>query len=191
MGVDISGKNPIVRGKRPEINWETATDEIKDHYWKELGAWEKENPGDYFRANWWSWRPIVMLIEKVNEEKDLGIDTRFFGSNDGAGPDDDDQDTCGKLADGLQEILDANPNMNDEDDRIFLVMGSWVSLDGSFIHSSKIEEMEDQLPEYGTVMYSSFIAPDGSILQPAHSTSKRHLQEFINFLRECGGFEIW
>jgi hypothetical protein len=189
MGVDISGKNPIIRSTRPEINWETATQEVKDQYWKDLGTWEKENPGDYFRANWWSWRPIAMLIEKVNFEKDLGLDTSYFGSNDGAGP--DDQETCNRLADALQEIIDANPNLNEDDDRIFLVMGSWVNLDGSFMNSKKIEEMEDLLPEFGTVMYSSFIAPDGTIMQSAHSTSRWHLQEFINFLRECGGFEIW
>lgn len=189
MGVDISGRNPIRRSARPEINWETATDEIKESYWKDLNVWEQENPGDYFRANWWSWRPINYLINIVNDQKDLGIDTSYFGSNDGAGP--EDQETCNKLADALQEILDANPNMNEEDDRIFLVMGSWVGLDGSFIPSAKIDEIEVLLPEIGTIMYSSFIAPDGTILQSAHSTSKRHLQEFINFLRECGGFSIW
>ena len=96
-----------------------------------------------------------------------------------------------RIADALQEILDADPNINEEDDRIFLVMGSWCGIDGSFIPSSKIEEMEDSLPEPGTIMYTSFIAPDGTIMQSAHSTSKWHLQEFINFLRECGGFSIW
>ena len=189
MGVDISGRNPIRRSSRPEINWETASEEIKEQHWKDLSTWEKENPGDYFRANWWSWRPINFLINIVNEQNDLGINTSYFGSNDGAGP--EDQETCNKLADALQEILDANPNMNEEDDRIFLVMGSWTGLDGSFIPSSNINEMEDHLPDVGTVMYSSFIAPDGTILQSAHSTSKRRLQEFINFLRECGGFSIW
>jgi hypothetical protein len=78
MGVDISGRNPITRSPKPTINWETATDEQKEQYWKDNGAWEKENPGDYFRANWWSWRPIAMVIDIVNDAKDLGIDTSFF-----------------------------------------------------------------------------------------------------------------
>ena len=189
MGVDISGRNPITRSPKPVINWETATDEQKEQYWKDNGAWEKENPGDYFRANWWSWRPIAMVIDIVNDAKDLGIDTTFFGSNDGAGP--KDQETCTKLADALQEIIDNDPNLNEEDDRIYLVMGAWVELDGKFISHDKIALMEHELPEPGSVMYSSFIAPDGTIMQSAHSTSKWHLQEFINFLRECGGFEIW
>ena len=103
MGVDISGRNPIVRSPKPEINWETATEEQKSIYFKESDAWETENPGDYFRANWWSWRPIVMLIDMVNEQKDLGIDMNYYGSNDGAGL--EDQDSCNDLADALQEIL--------------------------------------------------------------------------------------
>jgi len=189
MGVDISGRDPIVRGQKPTIDWDTATEEVKEQYWQDMRAWEKENPGDYFRANWWSWRPIHHLIEKVNWEKDLGIDTDYFGSNDGAGP--EDQETCDKLADALQEILDADHNLKDNDDRIFLVMGSWCGIDGSFIHSSKIAEIEDQLPEPGSIMYNSLVLSDGTIVQSSHSTSRWHLQEFINFLRECGGFMIW
>jgi len=189
MGVDISGRNPIVRSPKPEINWETATEEQKSIYFKESDAWETENPGDYFRANWWSWRPIVMLIDMVNEQKDLGIDMNYYGSNDGAGL--EDQDSCNDLADALQEIIDGNPNLAEEDDRIHLVMGSWVDLEGRFVSSEKLEAFEDQLPEPGTIMYSSFIGPDGTILQSAHSTSRWHLEKFIAFLRECGGFEIW
>ena len=190
MGVDISGRYPKIRSAKPEINWETATQETKDQYWKDLGTWENENPGDYFRANWWSWRPIAMLIEIVNEKHDLGIDTSYFGSNDGAGP--EDQETCTKLADALQEVLDKNKNLKEEDDRIFLVMGSWTDLNGRFISENDLDPVtKEKLPEYGTVMYSSFIAHDGTVMQPAHSTSKWHLQSFINFLRECGGFEIW
>ena len=26
---------------------------------------------------------------------------------------------------------------------------------------------------------------------PAHSAPLRHINNFISFLRECGGFEIW
>lgn len=189
MGVDISGRNPIARGTKPEINWDTATDKEKDKYFKLREAWDEENPGDYFRANWWSWRPIVMLISTVNEQKNLGIDLNYYGSNDGAGL--EDQESCDNLADALQEILDGNANLSEEDDRIYLVMGSWVNLEGGFIPTEKIEAFEDQLPEPGTIMYSSFIAPDGTIMQSSHSTSKWHLEKFISFLRECGGFQIW
>ena len=88
MGVDISGMNPIIRSPKPEYpNWETATQEEKDAYFEASNKWEKENPGDYFRSNWWGWRPIVMLCEYASEENELNIDFSYWGSNDGTGLD--------------------------------------------------------------------------------------------------------
>jgi len=188
MGVDITGRDPIIRGTKPTIDWDTATQEEKDKYFELHGYWEKENPGDYFRANWWSWRPIHMLIDTVIARKGLDIDTSHYGSNDGAGP--DNQEDCDALADGLQEILDGNQNLAEDDDRIYLVMGSWCNLDGQFL-GTEFEEKTNGLPEFGTVLYRPFITDDGTIAMPSHSTSRVHLQEFINFLRECGGFQIW
>jgi hypothetical protein len=188
MGVDISGRNPIVRGTKPDINWETATDEEKDKYFKLREAWDEENPGDYFRANWWSWRPIHLLIDTVIRQKALDIDTSYYGSNDGAGP--DNQEDCDALADALQEILDENENLTDDDDRIYVVMGSWCGLDGQFQFVFD-EKCADSLPKIGSILYRPFIAENGAIVTPSHSTSKWHLQRFINFLRECGGFQIW
>lgn len=188
MGVDISGRNPIVRGTKPEIDWNTATQEEKDKYFELRDAWDEQNPGDYFRANWWSWRPLNMLIDMVVVEKGLDIDTSYFGSNDGAGP--DNQEDCDALADGLQEILDRDENLTEEDDMIYLVMGSWCDLNGRFL-GKEFEESTQDLPEFGTILYRPFITDDGTIVTPAHGTSRWHMQRFINFLRECGGFQIW
>ena len=75
MGVDISGKNPIIRSPKPETpNWQTASEKEKETYFELSDKWMKENPGDYFRSNWWGWRPIVMLSEMVNGIRDLGLD---------------------------------------------------------------------------------------------------------------------
>ena len=101
MGVDITGKNPIIRSPKPEYpNWNTATQEEKDTYFEVSNKWEKENPGDYFRSNWWGWRPIVMLVEFAAYKYDLDIDLEYWGSNDGAGL--DNQEDCNKLADALE-----------------------------------------------------------------------------------------
>lgn len=188
MGVDISGRNPIIRGTRPEIDWDTATEEVKEQYWEDLSIWQRENPGDYFRANWWSWRPIHLLIEHVNQVNGLGIDTSYYGSNDGAGP--EDQETCNRLADALQEVIDANPNLVEDDDTIYLVLGSWTTLEGHFISQEKMAEYTQHLPEVGSIIYHPLVMEDGAIITPSHGTAKWHLQNFIDFLRECGGFEI-
>ena len=37
MGVDSSGKNPIIRSEKPTTpNWETATDKEKEKYFKNI-----------------------------------------------------------------------------------------------------------------------------------------------------------
>lgn len=185
MGVDISGRNPIIRGVKPTIDWDTASEKEKDAYWKKAAKWEKKNPGDYFRANWWSWRPIVGLVNELN----LDIDTVSWGFNDGAGI--ETHDDCVILADALENFINETPTLIEDDDRVHLVMGSWVDLQGNFVSTTHLDEFEHQLPDSGTIMFSSFIAPDGTILQSAHSVTKGHLKQFIEFLRECGGFDIW
>ena len=187
MGVDISGRSPINRGTKPTIDWDTATLEEQELHWEHLTAWKAENPGSYFRANWWSWRPIVMLVDHVARQEGLDIDTASWSYNDGAGL--ESQEDCDALADALQRLLDANDNLTKEDDRIYLVMGSWSNLNGQFVSESELENVD--LPPMGSIMYSSFITADGTVLQSSHSTSKEHLQQFINFLRECGGFQIF
>jgi hypothetical protein len=191
MGVDISGKNPIVRGIRPSIDWDTATDSEQEQYWTNRAKWHAENPGDYYQDNWWGWRPIVELIEIVNIEKDLGLDTSCYGSNDGAGP--DDQETCDRLADALAEKLTElilkNPELTDDSDEIYLMLGSWVNEDGSFIDKKVSDKLTEDF-DYGQLMLTGVVTKNGLAFS-AHATTLGRIKRFIAFLRECGGFEIW
>ena len=63
MGFDLYGLNPKLKGVKPSIDWNTATDKDKDNYVKALNIFEEENPGYYFRNNVWWWRPLAYLIE--------------------------------------------------------------------------------------------------------------------------------
>ena len=68
MGFDLHGENPIVKEGtvRPkEINWDTATQNEKEIYWEAQDKFRAENPGDYFRANVWGWRPIWNFVCEV------------------------------------------------------------------------------------------------------------------------------
>ena len=61
MGFDLYGERPNVKEgtvKPKEIDWDTATQEEKEVYWELQDKFRAENPGDYFRANVWTWRPI-------------------------------------------------------------------------------------------------------------------------------------
>jgi hypothetical protein len=189
MGVDISGINPITRSPKPQISWETQpSDEERKAYWDILTEWEKENPGDYFRSNWWGWRPIVMLVEFAAYKYDLDIDLTNWGSNDGAGL--DNQEDCNELADALEGIIATQTELEEDIDAIYLNLGSWTSMDGKFLGSEINEQLNEQYPN-GTILYGSVVMDDGTLAQPSHSAPLRHVNKFISFLRECGGFEIW
>ena len=66
----------------------------------------------------------------------------------------------------------------------------WVNDEGSLLTSAENEELNDEY-EIGKIMYTPVVTASGKVVKPAYSTSKSHLEEFINFLRHCGGFEIW
>jgi hypothetical protein len=190
MGVDISGKNPIIRSEKPQFPsnevWKEMSEDARDEFWQLDREFKENNPGDYFRSNWWGWRPIVMLSEMVNDMRDLSLDLSYWGSNDGRGL--DTQEECNKLADALEEICKEFFDVEDVDE-LQLCMGSWVTLDGKFA-TSKVEE--DLNEEYhGQLITSPIVTKDGMVVKSAHSIDKSHLQRFISFLRECGGFEIW
>ena len=75
MGMDIFGINPEIKSQRPEIDWETATEEQKDKYLEASAEWDAENPGYYFRNNVWHWRPlweyICFVCSEILTEEDI------------------------------------------------------------------------------------------------------------------------
>jgi hypothetical protein len=85
--------------------------------------------GNYFRACCWSWRPIHALCEEVNTENNLGLSFELWGSNDGAGL--DNQHDCNKLADALEEhakereryVLELDSDIRVDRDGLFLPKG--------------------------------------------------------------------
>ena len=191
MGVDISGKNPIIRSQKPQFPsndvWKKMSEKAKDEFWKLDQEFRENNPGDYFRSNWWGWRPIVMLSEIAAAKSDLDFDFSLWGSNDGGGF--DTQEECNQLADALEEIVSDFFDVT-ETDEVQLCMGSWTTTNGTFIDMEIQQELNRQYP-FGTILNTSVVLDDGTLVQSAHSVDKKHLQRFISFLRECGGFEIW
>ncbi len=68
MGFDLYGERPTIKTgtvKPKEIDWDTATEEDKKVYWELQDKFRAENPGDYFRANVWGWRPIWSFVCEV------------------------------------------------------------------------------------------------------------------------------
>jgi len=161
MGVDISGRKP------------------------------KTEAGDYFCSNWWGWRPIVAISEAAMISSKLDYDTSYWGSNDGKGL--RTQKQCDKLADAIELLISNNYNeyLAEDDDRIYIVMGSWCEAGtGRFIGSER-EHVLNQQFEYGDILYAPIVAEDGTMVESSYSTSLGRLKEWITFLRNCGGFKIW
>lgn len=188
MGMDVYGLRPKLVGEKPDApNWSTATNEEKDVYFKASEAWEEENPGYYFRANIWAWRPIHILCDLAIKVTQLPLSTEGWENNSGEGL--KNQDDCDALADALDLFLILNKNnMKEDDDRIYICMGMWVKSDGTFAPGNELQLNKDY--PSGTIMYNGVVGQDGNLVFPAHSISVNHVKEFITFLRHCGGFEI-
>lgn len=189
MGVDIYGRNPQLKSEKPEINYETASEADKKAYWEILDEWEEENPGYYFRANWWSWRPIHAISALSIKVAGLPLKTDGWGENNGDGL--ETQEDCNLLADALELFTILNKKeMKEDEDRIYICLGGWVTPEGRFITQEEEDKLNEAHP-YGTIMYSSVVDENGRLVQSAHSASLSHIKEFITFLRNCGGFQIF
>ena len=129
MGMDISGRNP-------------STEE-----------------GEYFRANIWSWPPILGVAKTAIEVFNLSMDTDGWDYNDGKGL--ETQEECTALADAMEKLLDSTET--------------------------------PVLTAQHSPTAQAFVAAFGSIggVKPQAEVGKEHAQEFIIFLRGCGGFIIW
>lgn len=190
MGVDITGKNPILHTSAPsEIDYTTANPDEERTYFTEMSRWHDENPGVYFRANWWSWRPIVVLAEIASNRYGLNFDFSGWGFNDGSGLDDDDD--CNSLATAIENLLkEGGYFSDDENDRLYICMGSWSTMDGKFVDDVNQKFLNLEYP-IGTILTSAVIGKVGEIYTPSHRTNYSQVKRFIKFLRECGGFEIF
>lgn len=191
MGMDVYGIAPQTVGEQPKRpdNWDSLTEYEQEMYYNSLNLWEANNPGVYFRANCWSWRPIHAVCDFAIKITGLPFDTKYWGSNDGKGL--QNQQECDMLADAIEVYLTLNnANMHDQDDRMYLCLGSWTTSGGHFMP----QELQDELNETykpGTILYNGVVTKDGTLAFSAHSCPLYHIQNFITFLRKCGGFEIW
>ena len=55
----------------------------------------------------------------------------------------------------------------------------------------KLNDKLNSVYQPGEVLRSSVVMEDGTVVTPAHKVYKSRIDEFIKFLKECGGFSIW
>ena len=90
MGFDLSGINPKINkkfsprynkilkeyGKNGYLDWNKEIPEkVKNEYFQLQDEYQLNNPGDYFRANVWYWRPLWEYVcdvcDDILTEKDM------------------------------------------------------------------------------------------------------------------------
>lgn len=191
MGMDVMGLDPQIIGEEPKRpdNWEELTEYAREMYYNSVDLWKSNNPGVYFRANCWTWRPIHAVCDFAIHIAELPFDTQGWGYNDGAGL--KTQKDCDDLANAIDLYLQLNnANMHDQDDTIYLCLGSWATVSGRFITKDVEDELNEAYPP-GTILYNGVVTKGGTLAFSSHSCPLYYIQNFTTFLRKCGGFEIW
>ncbi|SNS57991.1 hypothetical protein SAMN06295967_11334 [Belliella buryatensis] len=192
MGVDIYGRKPEIVMKRPKkIDYRSSTEDEKDEYYDKLEKWEAENLGAYFQMDCDGWRAIQILCDVVNRDYNLKIDRSYWDYNDGKGL--STQTECDLLADALELMLNDNyPKefMEDDSNEIQVAMGRWNVTNNRKITSEEEAEL-NELYGYGTILWAPVVTPNGGRVESPYSCTLESFKEWIIFLRECGGFNIW
>jgi hypothetical protein len=117
--------------------------------------------GAYFQANVWAWHPIHALIIELCSDLLSKKVLRKLGHNEGAGP--KDQETCTKMANRFEAWMERHT-------------------EGHGLESELRVTKEGRLVMAGDTEQETF--------SPFH-VSDETLKEWIDFLRHCGGFEVW
>jgi hypothetical protein len=150
-----------------------------------------KNDPTYFRASLWSWRPLRAISAMAIDKYELGLSTDSWGYNDGHGL--DNQEECDKLAAGIMRMITESEELfklDDDDEPIYLCLGMWCTNEGTFISEQETEDLNDEHPS-GTIIKSPIVTSKGTLAYPSHSTSLSKIREWVAFLRECGGFQIF
>lgn len=143
------------------------------------------NAGEYFQTSWWCWRPMYAIINEVSTEYNIYVDTSLYSSNDGAGLDNDED--CQVLAHSIEKWL--AKNACELDDRIYLSLGLWRKANG--LEQIEADSQNGLLRYNGEILMTGLVGPDGDLIYPLHSIDVPQVLQFVEFLKNCGGFEIW
>ena len=196
MGFDIYGLDPNLKTKRPEIDWDKATDEEKDIYFKKIDEFQEHNPGYYFRNNVWWWRPLAELIH--DKCGDLLSEKQKEGLHNNSGTEFDD-DTALAIARRLSDLI-KNGYVAELEESI--KANAKIASE----HNKKIEQkLQDLKKEVEKLRPNENLAPIDYPFpynnhwkeinaqknwDDSYPFNKENVKEFINFARHSGGFAI-
>jgi len=197
MGMDVSGCNPHINKSIEqyttyqqleslsfkERDVEFSKDSmVQEKYWEEQDSFYKDNPGIYFRNNCWWWRPLWTYCAIVDDGELISEDTYHSGhNNDGAGLDAKDSV---KLAVKLQVTIEDGSCQSYKKDYEEHLAGlppeNCFRCNNNNHGNNKKRECKNCDK---TGVRENFGA--------SYPFSVDNVKNFIAFLKDCGGFEIW
>ena len=121
--------------------------------------------GKNFRPEFWAWRPIHALIRQLCQDLFDEKTLEKMAFNGGTGP--ADQATCSEMANRFERWMEHHAA------GYVLESGIRVTPEGRFVSEQDLA----QNPSMETVS--------------PYEVSDEQLKRWIEFLRHCGGFEVW
>ena len=146
MGVDIYGSNP------------------------------KTKEGEYFRSNWWFWRPIVTLMEHADPDLCENV---LLGTNDGDGFD---TEGCDRMVAALEKM--------DWKEKIYLQQALQEVMPDVPCDLCNGTGTRDDIPELSCCCNKCYGKGKVRPQECSYPYDIELTKEFINFLQNCGGFAI-
>lgn len=190
MGMDVYGLNPTIKNgsvKPSMSNFKDLTDEERQHYFDETEKYESDNPGVYFRANVWRWRPLWQYACDLMHDAFTQEDVAGGSVNSGYAIT---SDKASVLSERMEMAIEANAHhMYERDYKAMqdsLPQVECEICDGVGMRQYEREENITELAPCNSC--------DGSKLRDDWRKSypfyAETVEEFALFVKNSGGFEI-
>ena len=198
MGFDVYGLNPQIQegSVKPEIDWNTEpSGEERKLYFEQSQKYEEENKGVYFRNNVWWWRRLAQYVyENTDEisEDDYGL----WHENSGHQVD---EVTAIRIADRLEELIKQGhtaeyQSLVEEDMQKAEKHNKGIEAKLEALRKSviKLTGNKDIAPEgYPDIQKNQWEVLYGNkSWESSYPFSVENVQDFADFCRQSGGFEI-
>ena len=197
MGFDLSGMNPKVNTEPSKLvaevkkNWSQNYDALnegeKNQYHEEYTKWQENNPGLYFRANVWGWRPLWAYVYSLCSDVLTEEEYESCSYNDGA-------EISEVKAYAIAEILFKALKDGDVEAAILLKKAHNDALPDedceyceNGIRVMKNEDGTEEEQTCNSCKGSAKVRP----FNTHYSTSVDQVKRFAIFAKESGGFTVW
>jgi hypothetical protein len=206
MGYDLYGMNPQSNTKEPEIiqqfnddngwtEWDKMTEDDKEKYFKAKDEYQTENPGEYFRANVWFWRPIWNFVCASCDDFLSDNDIDAGGSNSG---DRICKTKANRIASRLRKLDKQGVIQKWEDEML-------IPYNEAKEHNKIIDKEMNVFQDKMRIKYGSDIVPSNYDVHDkvtwdniyhkrswasSYPPSRKAIVEFGIFCGQSGGFEI-